>query len=74
MPPPAAFLAGNPWASQYFKQAPRARTAVIVDFEEKTPQIRTIIVSEFAKVLLGNEDVAQALGRAQTRAEQAVRK
>mgnify|MGYP002040990548 FL=1 len=62
VPPPAAFLAGNPWASQYFKQAPRARTAVIVDFEEKTPQIRTIIVSEFAKVLLGNEDVAQALG------------
>lgn len=74
VPPPADFLKQHPWAEHYFTQAPRARTAVIVGFEEKTPQIRHALIQEFAKILLSNADTSQALARAQSQGEQIARK
>jgi multiple sugar transport system substrate-binding protein len=67
--PPAAFVTANPWVPTFQAQATDSSDAVVDGFETQTAQIRHIVLTEVAKVLVSNDDPAAALKRAQAEAE-----
>ncbi|PRY00811.1 carbohydrate ABC transporter substrate-binding protein (CUT1 family) [Allonocardiopsis opalescens] len=69
---PADFVEANPWVPTFHEQLPNATTAVIAGFETETPQIRTAILTQVARVLTEDVDPAEALAQAQADAEAAV--
>ena len=68
--PAEAFVAANPWVPVFKDQAANSQSAVIVGFETQTPQIRTIILRQLARVLTEDLSPAEALAAAQAEAEQ----
>ncbi len=67
-PTPDSFLKANPWSPVFKTQAKDSVNSVIVGFEEKTPQIRFIVLSAISRVLSNNVDPATALRAAQAEA------
>lgn len=62
---PNSFVQANPWSPVFKAQAKEGVNSVIPGFEEKTPQIRFIVLSAISQILSKNLDPATALRSAQ---------
>lgn len=69
----ADLIAANPWTSAFFEQVKDASSVIIPGFEERTAEIRTIVLTEVARVVAEGADPAEALAKAQEQAEALVK-
>lgn len=66
---PAALSQAYPWSSYAIDNLDKSQSAVIPGFEDKTTRIRTIVLTEVARVLTQNASPTEALAAAQRQAE-----
>lgn len=66
-------IAANPWTEAFFEQVKDANSVIIPGFEERTAEIRTIVLTEVARVVAEGADPAEALAQAQKQAEALVK-
>ncbi|MCW5951453.1 MAG: sugar ABC transporter substrate-binding protein [Propionibacteriaceae bacterium] len=67
--PPQSMVDAYPWSVQTFTNIDKGQSPVIPGFELKTPQIRTIVLTQIEQVLTKNLDPAEALQAAQSQAD-----
>lgn len=67
--PPEAMLKENPWIDAFYKQLEDSSSVVVAGFETQTAQIRTIVLTQIARMLTTDDVSAQeAMDAAQEQA------
>ena len=67
--PDAALTAAHPWTDAFFEQVKDSSSVVIPGFEQQTPEIRTIVLTQIERALTEGISAQEALDTAQAQAE-----
>jgi multiple sugar transport system substrate-binding protein len=65
---PDAKIAANPWIDAFYKQLDDSSSVVVPGFETKTPQVRTIVLTQVARMLTSGISAKEAMDTAQQQA------
>lgn len=65
---PQAKIDANPWIDAFYKQLDNSSSVVIPGFETKTPQVRTIVLTQVARMLTTGISAKDAMDAAQQQA------
>lgn len=65
---PQAKIDANPWIDAFYKQLDKSSSVVIPGFETKTPQVRTIVLTQVARMLTTGISAKDAMDAAQQQA------
>lgn len=65
---PDAKIKANPWIDAFYKQLENSSSVVIPGFETKTPQVRTIVLTQVARMLTTGISAKEAMDAAQQQA------
>lgn len=65
---PEAKIKANPWIDAFYKQLDKSSSVVIPGFETKTPQVRTIVLTQIARMLTTGISAKEAMDTAQQQA------
>lgn len=65
---PDAKITANPWIEAFYKQLENSSSVVVPGFETKTPQVRTIVLTQVARMLTTGVSAKEAMDAAQQQA------